>query len=79
MDTSMSETSYSSTTKKNLQPVDIVYEPPKNIGEPIQCYFAPKMYMVFSTYFNSGNKNSDLTPSDRAPIVKISSKSPKKK
>ena len=42
--------------KKNLQPVDIVYEPPKNVGEPIQCYFAPKMYMAFSTYFNSGNK-----------------------
>ena len=52
----MSETSYSSTKKKNLQPVDIVYEPPKNVGEPIQCYFAPKMYMAFSTYFNSGNK-----------------------
>ena len=42
--------------KKNLQPLDIVYEPSKNVGQPIQCYFAPKIYMAFSTYFSCGNK-----------------------
>ena len=42
--------------KKDFQLLGIVYEPSKNVGQPIQCYFAPKIYMAFSTYFSCGNK-----------------------
>ena len=40
--------------KKNLRPLDIVYEPTKNISEPIGCYFAPKIYLAFSSYYTRG-------------------------
>ena len=40
--------------KKNLRPLDIVYEPTKNVSEPIRCYFAPKIYLAFSSYYTRG-------------------------
>ena len=40
--------------KKNLQHLDIVYEPTKNVSEPIRCYFAPKIYWAFSSYYTRG-------------------------
>ena len=41
--------------KKNLRGLDIVYEPTKNVTEPIVCYFAPKIYQAFSTYYSRGS------------------------
>ena len=38
--------------KKNLVPLDIVYEPPKSTKTPIYCFFAPKIYMAYAK-FNS--------------------------
>ena len=40
--------------KQNLQPLDIVFEPTKNIGKPIRCYFATEIYLAFSTYYTRG-------------------------
>ena len=42
--------------RKNLQPLDIVYEPTKNVGEPIHYYLSPKTYFAFSTYYTRGKK-----------------------
>ena len=42
--------------KRNLQPLDIVYEPTKNVGEPIRCFFAPKIYLAFSTFHSRGDR-----------------------
>ena len=42
--------------RKNLQPLDIVYEPTKNVGEPIHCYLTPKTYLAYSTYYTRGKK-----------------------
>ena len=54
--------------KKNLQPLDIVYEPTKNVGEPIQCYFAPKIHLAFSTYHTRGNRtNRTYTAAKQCP------------
>ena len=54
--------------KKNLQPLDIIYEPTKNISEPIQCYFAPKIYLAFSTYHSRGNRmNRTYTAAKQCP------------
>ena len=44
--------------KKNLRPLDIVYEPTKNVSEPIRCYFAPKIYLPFSSYYTWGEKTN---------------------
>ena len=46
--------------KQNLQPLGIVYEPTKNVGEPIRCYFAPEIYLAFSTYYTRGKKRIEL-------------------
>ena len=42
--------------KRNLQFLDIVYEPTKNVGEPIRCFFAPKIYLAFSTFHSRGDR-----------------------
>ena len=42
--------------KKDLHSLDIVYEPTKNVGEPIRCFFAPKIYLAFSTYHSRGDR-----------------------
>ena len=44
--------------KKNLWPLDIVYEPTKNVSEPIRCYFAPKIYLAFSSYYTRGESTA---------------------
>ena len=41
---------------KNILLLDIVYEPTKNINEPIYCYFAPKIHLAFHTVYE---KNRD--------------------
>ena len=42
--------------RKNLVPLDIVYEPPKNNRAPIYCFFAPKIYMAFATFYKHGQR-----------------------
>ena len=42
--------------QKNLVPLDIVYEPPKNTETPIYCFFAPKIYMAYATFYKHGEK-----------------------
>ena len=42
--------------KKKLVPLDIVYEPPKNTETPIYCFFAPKIYMAYATFYSQGDK-----------------------
>ena len=42
--------------KKNLVPLDIVYEPPKNTETPIYSFFASKIYMAYATFCKHGKK-----------------------
>ena len=44
--------------KKNLVPLDIVYEPPKNTKTPIYSFFAPKVYMTSATFYKYGEKRT---------------------
>ena len=61
------EKRFAKSRKKNLQPLDIVYEPTKNVGEPIQCYFAPKIYLAFSTYHTRGNRTNRTYTAKQCP------------
>ena len=38
--------------KKNLVPLDIVYEPTLDKSKPIYCYFAPKICLAFQTCYD---------------------------
>ena len=42
--------------RKNLLPVDIVYEPTQDKNKPIYCYFAPKIHLAFQSVYE-GFKN----------------------
>ena len=42
--------------QKNLVPLDIVYEPPRNTETPIYCFFAPKIYMAYATFYEHSEK-----------------------
>ena len=42
--------------QKNLVPLDIVYEPPKKTETPIYCFFPPKIYMAYATFYKHGEK-----------------------
>ena len=45
--------------KKDLLPIDIVYEPTLNIEKPTECFFASKIHLAFNTYYEKivkGNK-----------------------
>ena len=45
--------------KKDLQPIDIVYEPNLNTEKPIECFFASKINLAFNDYYErivKGNK-----------------------
>ena len=44
--------------KKNVVPLDIVYEAPKNTKTPIYCFFAPKIYMAYATFYKYGEKRT---------------------
>ena len=37
--------------KKDLQPIDIVYEPNLNTEKPIECFFASKINLAFNNYY----------------------------
>ena len=39
--------------RKNLLPVDIVYEPTQCKTKPIYCYFAPKIHLEFQSVYES--------------------------
>ena len=51
--------------KKQLMPIDIVYDPAKNCNTPIYCYFAPDISLAFVAYFNKGEKM--ILSSENAP------------
>ena len=38
-----------SRERKNFIPIDVVYEPTLNEKKPIECFFAPKIYLAFHT------------------------------
>ena len=45
--------------KKNLVPIDIVYEPTLNTVKPIECFFANEIHLTFNTAYDKivkGNK-----------------------
>ena len=39
--------------RKNILPVDIVYEPTQDKNKPIYCYFAPKIHLAFQSIYES--------------------------
>ena len=39
--------------RKNLLPVDIVYEPTQDKNKPIYCYYAPKIHLAFQSVYDS--------------------------
>ena len=45
--------------KKNLLPINIVYEPTLNTEKPIECFFANEIHLTFNTSYDKfvkGNK-----------------------
>ena len=45
--------------KKNLLPIDIVYQPTLNTEKPIECFFADEIHLGFNTSYDKfvrGNK-----------------------
>ena len=54
--------------KKDLLPIDIVYEPSLDVDKPIYCYFAPEFHAAFSTCYDKvvrGSKKRLNTNSTR--------------
>ena len=52
--------SFKSKEKKDFIPIDIVLEPTLNDQKPIECFFAPKIEMAYSTNIElvrQGKKN----------------------
>ena len=47
--------------KKNLIPIDFVYEPTLDKNKPIYCYFAPKIHLAFQTFYGRFIKGTKKT------------------
>ena len=55
-----------STERKNCIPIDVAYEPTLNDKKPIECFFAPKIYLIprlviFRKYDQNANALISLT------------------
>ena len=47
--------------KKNLLPLDIVYEPTQDKTAPIYCFFAPQIHLEFQSFYDKFEKGKKIS------------------
>ena len=52
---------FSKTIRQTYQPIDIIYNPMRKLGEIINCYFSERLNLAFHASFSGGTKIKHCT------------------